>query len=485
MASLTNHEQNLHPINNWGLDKRTVHSISTIEVHTESPLTKTTVLDALYRTISKCPQLSSVVDNGKFKPAGTTLADLDLDVEFIEIIQSLTKFKKEKELKADMNRPLNEYLGYRFKFFITQPVKGRDKTVVQIHTRISILQSLMDESGLKLLHHCFGKSLEEAIISEKQISLATPLKNLEDGINVKSISSQTLYSTVLLMLQYTWNLVIGFWLLNQFGRNFIIRHFKYSGSKDPSNVDQETVKNPNGIRLIELPADRFNTVMVEGKKINGSITSIIAISGLIAYQDLATHQKAKFSDVYNVVLAADSRAPDVYKSKEFLRNQTYQLYFYGYKLNQGEEFWKHVLLFETKVQTALKSLLSFIQCYNFIPTFFIKRVMMLQKLNQKRDYQLQINDLGTLNIKDEELSNRVYLTDCIVTSNSFYTGNRSLLQITSLIVKDKLQLMIGYPTYMITEDEIDYFIDSLLNVLDKAVQDPSVTCLKAQATKYN
>ncbi|KAI8898733.1 hypothetical protein BC833DRAFT_588727 [Globomyces pollinis-pini] len=484
MSRLSNIEQVCHSVMNEGLSKLTMNGMSQLEIKSDIPISQKTIRDALYRTIAKMPRLSVVVINGICHPAGKTLGDLDLDYNIFEISSPLDKDEQEKYLRDDMNTVIDNGLGYRFTFYVTKPFVKNDTKVVHLNIRLSMLHSLTDGMGLMIVTKCFAESLEESLTASEPLPLTTPLKDPKAVINIEDrhrvIPSKLPYYYGLFIFLFLWRLMMGIWLSLQASRNLVFRKPTFSGTKDPALLDVKNVKNPNGLRIIEIDSQLTAKLISKTKMAKGSVTSLMTIAATNAYIDLAEHHNEKFTDRFNMCFAADSRPfIDDHSNYELLQgNGFYPLVTFGYKIKNTDLFWEHVNVYKKSMVNILTHFSPMAWVTSILPTKLLVAVYNMHRLHHKRDYAVLISNLGNFDSNRLNLTKNVKVIDTIGSGNSFFQANRHLFQLTMFTIEGAMRIVLVYPTYMVTEEDADRYVDTFKTILKNAAESSDLNCLE-------
>jgi hypothetical protein len=435
-----------------------------------------TLREALYRTMAKNSRLCARFEDEYTVYDGDTLGALMPKYSVQTIHEPLDVAKQQELLKELLNVRFDGHsLPWQVQFLVDS---SGDNTVLSI--AITMLHSLTDGYGLVLICKQMVESLHESA-SEKKLDLSitgipipsSPIEEFHEIADWRFVPFRILFPFV-----FVWRLMVAIWLLLEIGIGFSFPMKNYSGSLNPNHdfYDSALDSKPTGIRLIKLDPEEVQALRIRSKEMGGSVGSLLTVAGLTSYKFLAKMNN-KDSTYLSAQISVNTRPliPDLGKTNEILGSAVGQIGYEYYAFREKDLFWDHVRKVKRKLQRYLPYLPAYLNIAKRVPVSKVKETFLKATPDKPRTQALLLGNMGALEKDQLAWAPGFEVIGIIGSANSYWAGNRALIQMTAATLSQGMTLAIVYPTYMVTESEMDSYCVKLVQILKEVSLQPTVS----------
>jgi hypothetical protein len=183
---------------------------------------------------------------------------------------------------------------------------------------------------------------------------------------------------------------------------------------------------------------------------------------------------------YNLRQSTWNFIDDPESVRSFTGSCSFTLPILNYKLDDKDQYWDHC--------TNLRKIFNFLTSSSgpmlyvmsrFLTTFTLY-LTSKQTAYEKRDWSFLISNLGNFKEDDLQFGPTAKLISIHGTTNSYWKSNRTLWQITSSTINNKMSIVVAYPAYLVTETDVNHFINVFTKSLKMAAESDSIMIGRAK-----
>jgi hypothetical protein len=438
-----------------------VANLLSVHLNLPAPLSHELLHDALYLTLLRHHRLWCRFIEFELRPAAVILEDLLPLIDFkINTLEGVHLMDKQKIVQGALNSRFDEEsLGWNLQVFLSEPKSAGALHSYEMHILMTMKHELGDGCSAEQFSYEFVSNLEYQLVEKTPIRLTALIPDMERPIDEVQSIHPLKWNLLFWIFEFCLKLWMGLWLCLQSCRGLFRFQRPYSGMKPPSMLHEETT----GFRIIEMDPSLLVRLQRQGGA--DSFVSVLSTAALGAYTTLLDQYHTP-SSWFNFSTIGDVRP---FGSQLCLG--IYPISIHSYEMLETDLFWTHSTNIRSRVENRRQYLGAFIRTMRWFPLFLSTFFLRQRSVYDKRD--------SAFSILDQSYRKPTFMfstvSSMLSSTNSFWTGNRYLFHLTIGNLEGRPIVCVAYPSYKVTEKEIDLFVTSLKLILLRASLNPEIS----------
>ncbi|KAJ3256838.1 hypothetical protein HK103_005082 [Boothiomyces macroporosus] len=143
--------------------------------------------------------------------------------------------------------------------------------------------------------------------------------------------------------------------------------------------------------------------------------------------------------------------------------------YFMHKHTKRSYFWDKVSSMKKFLSNCKKSIVCYEGILKTIPNWIVDEYIHRAPPNYHRDYSFMLSYLG------KEDWGELPVNDYFFGTNSIWTGNRHVMQLSACRFENRMNILITYPSKLVERYQVDIFVDSLRQVINNSIYDQKIT----------